>query len=59
MGLGTPAIGLMPAMTGFHVVDVKQPEWVSGVMSRYFLPWSSSPRDPPPVVSSHGRLSEE
>ncbi|WP_159041975.1 hypothetical protein [Streptomyces ambofaciens] len=49
----------MPAMTGFHVVDVKQPEWVSGVMSRYFLPWSASPRDPPPVDSSHGRLSEE
>ncbi|WBB57761.1 SAM-dependent methyltransferase [Streptomyces sp. WMMC500] len=35
---GTPVIDLKPAMAEFGVVDVRQPEWVSRMMSEYFRP---------------------
>ena len=35
---GTPVIDLKPTMTEFLPVDVKQPEWVSPLMSEYFQP---------------------
>lgn len=35
---GTPVIDLKPAMVEFQAADVKQPEWVSDLMSDYFLP---------------------
>ena len=35
---GTPVIDLKPTMTEFLQVNVKQPEWVSSLMSEYFQP---------------------
>ncbi|MFJ5720728.1 hypothetical protein [Streptomyces sp. NPDC093149] len=35
---GTPVVDLKPAMVEFHAVEVKQPEWVSALMSEYFQP---------------------
>lgn len=35
---GTPVVDLKPAMVEFLPADVKQPEWVSGLMSEYFQP---------------------
>jgi tRNA (Thr-GGU) A37 N-methylase len=35
---GTPVIDLKPAMAEFLPADVKQPEWVSRLMSEYFQP---------------------
>jgi hypothetical protein len=35
---GTPVIDLKPAMTEFHPRNIKQPEWVSRLMSEYFQP---------------------
>ncbi len=35
---GTPVIDLKPAMAEFRPVDIKQPEWVSRLMSEYFQP---------------------
>lgn len=35
---GTPVIDLKPAMAEFSAVGIKQPEWVSRLMSEYFLP---------------------
>jgi tRNA (Thr-GGU) A37 N-methylase len=35
---GTPVIDLKPAMVEFTPVNIKQPEWVSGLMSDYFQP---------------------
>lgn len=35
---GTPVIDLKPTMREFLPVNVKQPEWVSGMMSEYFQP---------------------
>jgi len=35
---GTPVIDLKPAMVEFSPVDIKQPEWVSDMMSEYFRP---------------------
>jgi tRNA (Thr-GGU) A37 N-methylase len=35
---GTPVIDLKPAMAEFLPVDVRQPEWVSRMMSEYFKP---------------------
>lgn len=35
---GTPVIDLKPAMAEFQAVDVRQPEWVSDLMSEYFRP---------------------
>nr|WP_307848996.1 hypothetical protein [Micromonospora sp. U56] len=35
---GTPVIDLKPTMAEFLPVDIKQPEWVSRVMSEYFQP---------------------
>jgi tRNA (Thr-GGU) A37 N-methylase len=36
--LGTPVIDLKPAMVEFSPVGIKQPEWVSRMMSEYFQP---------------------
>jgi tRNA (Thr-GGU) A37 N-methylase len=33
---GTPVIDLKPAMAEFLPADVKQPEWVSRLMSDYY-----------------------
>ena len=35
---GTPVVDLKPTMAEFRAVDVKQPEWVSRMMSEYFEP---------------------
>jgi tRNA (Thr-GGU) A37 N-methylase len=35
---GTPVIDLKPTMVEFLPVNVKQPAWVSGLMSEYFQP---------------------
>ncbi|MGW0908655.1 SAM-dependent methyltransferase [Streptomyces sp. NPDC002853] len=35
---GTPVIDLKPTMAEFCPVDIKQPEWVSQLMSEYFQP---------------------
>lgn len=35
---GTPVIDLKSAMEEFRTVDVKQPEWVTHLMSEYFQP---------------------
>ncbi len=35
---GTPVIDLKPAMAEFRPVNIKQPEWVSHLMSEYFQP---------------------
>jgi tRNA (adenine37-N6)-methyltransferase len=35
---GTPVIDLKPTMAEFQPVNVRQPEWVSHVMSEYFQP---------------------
>ncbi|UED83778.1 SAM-dependent methyltransferase [Streptomyces profundus] len=35
---GTPVIDLKPAMVEFGAVDIRQPEWVSDLMSEYFQP---------------------
>ncbi|WP_260478991.1 SAM-dependent methyltransferase [Kibdelosporangium aridum] len=35
---GTPVIDLKPAMAEFHPANIKQPEWVSRLMSEYFQP---------------------
>jgi len=35
---GTPVIDLKPAMVEFSPADIKQPEWVSRMMSQYFRP---------------------
>jgi tRNA-Thr(GGU) m(6)t(6)A37 methyltransferase TsaA len=35
---GTPVIDLKPVMEEFRVADVRQPEWVSGMMADYFTP---------------------
>ncbi|MGW3496479.1 hypothetical protein [Streptomyces sp. NPDC001020] len=35
---GTPVIDLKPTMAEFCPVDIKQPEWVSRLMSEYFKP---------------------
>lgn len=35
---GTPVIDLKPTMVEFRAVDVRQPEWVSDLMSEYFQP---------------------
>lgn len=33
---GTPVVDLKPVMVEFQAVDVRQPEWVSDLMSEYF-----------------------
>ncbi|WP_328884942.1 SAM-dependent methyltransferase [Streptomyces sp. NBC_00316] len=35
---GTPVIDLKPTMAEFSAVNIKQPEWVSRLMSEYFQP---------------------
>ncbi len=35
---GTPVIDLKPTMVEFRAVNVRQPDWVSGLMSEYFQP---------------------
>ena len=35
---GTPVIDLKPVLTEFVPADVRQPEWVSSMMSEYFRP---------------------
>jgi Uncharacterized conserved protein len=35
---GTPVIDLKPTMAEFRAVNIKQPEWVSRLMSEYFQP---------------------
>jgi tRNA (adenine37-N6)-methyltransferase len=35
---GTPIIDLKPTMEEFRPVDIRQPEWVSLLMSEYFRP---------------------
>ncbi|MEU9369184.1 TrmO family methyltransferase [Streptomyces avermitilis] len=35
---GTPVIDLKPTMAEFRAVNIKQPEWVSGLMPEYFQP---------------------
>ncbi|MFE5095356.1 SAM-dependent methyltransferase [Streptomyces sp. NPDC056638] len=35
---GTPVIDLKPTMAEFRAVNIKQPEWVSSLMSEYFRP---------------------
>lgn len=35
---GTPVIDLKPAMREFLPADIHQPDWVSRLMSEYFLP---------------------
>jgi tRNA (Thr-GGU) A37 N-methylase len=35
---GTPVLDLKPVMAEFQAVGVKQPEWVSELMSEYFQP---------------------
>jgi tRNA-Thr(GGU) m(6)t(6)A37 methyltransferase TsaA len=35
---GTPVVDLKPVMAEFHPADVRQPEWVSRMMSAYFMP---------------------
>ncbi len=35
---GTPVVDLKPVMVEFLPTDVRQPEWVSDVMSEYFKP---------------------
>src|SRR3954462_7629879 len=35
---GTPVIDLNPTMAEFRAVNIKQPEWVSLLMSEYFQP---------------------
>lgn len=35
---GTPVIDLKPVMREFRPADIKQPEWVSHMMSQYFQP---------------------
>ncbi|MGH3412995.1 MAG: SAM-dependent methyltransferase [Marmoricola sp.] len=35
---GTPVIDLKPTMVEFCPVNIKQPEWVSAMMSEYFQP---------------------
>lgn len=35
---GTPVIDLKPAMAEFQPVSIRQPEWVSRLMSEYFRP---------------------
>ncbi|MFG1809578.1 SAM-dependent methyltransferase [Streptomyces sp. NPDC049040] len=35
---GTPVVDLKPALVEFQVEGVKQPAWVSDLMSEYFLP---------------------
>lgn len=35
---GTPVIDLKPTMTHFQPTDIRQPEWVSRLMTDYFLP---------------------
>ncbi|WP_397540869.1 TrmO family methyltransferase domain-containing protein [Salinispora vitiensis] len=35
---GTPVIDLKPTMNEFLPVNVRQPEWVSQLMSEYFQP---------------------
>lgn len=40
---GTPVIDLKPTMAEFRAVDLKQPEWVSRMMSEYFQPQAPPP----------------
>ena len=35
---GTPVIDLKPVLVEFVPTDVRQPEWVSSMMSDYFRP---------------------
>ncbi|WP_435850959.1 hypothetical protein [Streptomyces mirabilis] len=38
---GTPVIDLKPTMAEFRAVNIKQPEWVSRLMSEYFQPYTA------------------